>query len=374
METRSIFDFEFTLALNNRTGKYFYCCELIDSSADLIRSCVYWRWRAEQLPPDLPRRILGRAARWEVELRSRYHALDRARVSWRPRRPIAFSDPREVVLHRPRPFDVVICHDMGPVTHGHLYSPGVSRIYEQAFAAIRAARPFMVFVSEDARSEFAAIYSDDYPLMQVVSFPIRSGMASDGLRRPAGVPDRFFLTVGAVGERKNQLRAVRAFHHSRLAESGYAYVICGGMTEAGAEQVKEAAGETPGVILAGYTADDELRWLYQNASGFVLPSLLEGFGLPAAEAIHHGLVPLLSTGGALQEVAGDAAIYVDPMDLDDIAGGLRQLAEMDDEERERRVHELRQHLGRFSPEKELDKWRQTLLLAADAWAGRTATG
>jgi glycosyltransferase involved in cell wall biosynthesis len=368
------FDCEFTLALNNRTGKYFFCKEMIQSSDDLIATCLYWRVPMKQLPPRTLSRVLGRIARWEVDFRSGTGLITRLMAPSPHRRPLVFTDPREVLFYRLKPSDVVVCHDMGPMTHPDLYDPGVSRIYRKAFDQIRAARPFMIFVSEASQQEFIARYGDDFPAMRVVSPPLRIDMQQSDQRAVEGIPKKFFLTVGAVGQRKNQLRAIRAFDATGLAEDGYGYVICGGLHEAGADLAAEEARRTPGVILPGYVNDAELRWLYNNASGFVLPSLLEGFGLPAAEAVHYGLVPLLSHGGALQEVAGDGAIYVNPLDEAEIAAGMRLLADLSPEERKRRLDQLLVNVSRFSLENEASKWRETLTLAAAAWSEGSAAG
>jgi len=362
------FDCEFTLALNNRTGKYFFCKEMIQASEDLIASCLYWRVPLKQLPSRTLSRILGRIARWEVDFRSGAGLINRLLPPSPHHRPLIFTDPREVLFYRLKSCDIVVCHDMGPITHPDLYDPGVGRIYRRAFEQIRASRPFMIFVSAASRQEFVARYGDDYPAMQVVSPPLRTDIQQSDLRAVAGIPEKFLLTVGAVGERKNQLRAIRAFDASGLAKAGYAHVICGGLHEAGADVVAKLAKSTPGVILPGYVNDAELRWLYRNATGFVLPSLLEGFGLPAAEAVHYDLIPLLSHGGALQEVAGDGAIYVDPLDEADIAAGMRLLAELTPEERRTRLDQLRVNVSRFSLENEAGKWRETLMLAAAAWS------
>jgi glycosyltransferase involved in cell wall biosynthesis len=276
---------------------------------------------------------------------------------------MVFTDPRECVLYRMKPRDVVLCHDMGPLTHPHLYSPGVGKLYALAFDTIKAAKPFMLFVSEASRSDFVRICGNDFPLMRVVYPPIRTGMERGNERAVRGIPAKFFLTVGSIGARKNQVRSIEAFDASGLANEGYAYVICGG-PEPGAEQVIKLAQETAGVIVPGYVNDEELRWLYKNAKGFVLPSLLEGFGLPAAEAIDYGLVPLLGRGGALQEVAGDAAVYVDPLDVADISAGMRSLAGLGDEERNIRVAGLRHSIKRFSLESAVAAWRSALILAA----------
>jgi glycosyltransferase involved in cell wall biosynthesis len=361
----SIFDCEFTLALNNRTGKYFFCKEMIESSDDLIASCLYWRFPMKRLPFRSLSRLLGRMARLEVKLRSETPLVNRVLPPSSHRRPIIFTDPRECIFYRLRQSDIVICHDMGPVTYPELYDPGVKQLYETIFRRIQLARPHMIFVSEASRSDFIARYGDDYPLLEVIHPPLRHGMKDGALRAVDGVPQHYFLTVGAIGARKNQMRSIEAFDASGLAKAGYAYVICGG-PEPGAGPVVDMARRTPGVILPGYVEDAELRWLYKNALGFVLPSLLEGFGLPAAEAIHHGLVPLLSRGGALAEVAGESAIYVDPLDVADIAAGMVMLAGLTREQRDRRVEQSLLGIARFSPETATNRWRAALLQAASA--------
>ncbi|WP_264052721.1 glycosyltransferase [Rhodopseudomonas palustris] len=140
-------------------------------------------------------------------------------------------------------------------------------------------------------------------------------------------------------------------------------MICGG-PEPGAEHVIAAADRTPGVLIPGYVNDPQLLWLYSNAEGFILPSLLEGFGLPAAEAIHYGVIPLLSRGGALQEVAGPSAILVDPLDVDAIAQGMHQIAAMSEDAKAQRLDQMRTSIARFSTENALRVWRSVLSQAA----------
>ena len=73
------------------------------------------------------------------------------------------------------------------------------------------------------------------------------------------------------------------------------------------------------MIFSGYVTDQELAGLYKNASLYVFPSLSEGFGLPPLEAMSHNLPVASSNATCLPEILGDAAIYFDPRNTDDMA-------------------------------------------------------
>jgi len=351
-------DFEFTLALNNATGKFFICEDTIEACRDLIRSVWYWRVPLETQPPRLAARVLGRLALLEVNFRLASRLSQFVPLMRNPR-PLVFTDPREVILYELKGCDVVLCHDMGPITHPSLYHPMVKATYEAVFEKVRESRPLLVFVSEMTKTLFTALYGADYPAMTVIYPALREGVASGRETPIEAAPQRFLLTVGSVGARKNQLRSIEAFAQSKLADEGFSYVVCGG-PEPGFDGVVEAARKVAAVILPGYVNDSELRWLYAHADGFVLVSLLEGFGLPAAEAVSLGLVPLLSRGGALHEVAGESALLVDPLNTDEIAEGMRRLAYMKQQEKQERLTALRASIARFSRHSAASAWRGTL--------------
>jgi glycosyltransferase involved in cell wall biosynthesis len=351
-------DFEFSLALNNRTGKYFVCRDVIRGCSGLIGNVWYWRLPLKRPPPPLAANVLGRLAVLELHSRLNQRA-SRYLPLMRNARPVVFSDPREALLYALKPCDVVLCHDVGPVTHPGLYHPRVKYMYEAAFAKIRTAKPHLVFVSRSSLKSFIASYGDDYPSMKLIYPPLWLDIGAGPQAPIPNAPRRFLLTVGAVGSRKNHLRVIEAFAQSGLAEEGYHYVICGG-PEPGFDMVAKVASTMPAVMMTGYVSDRELRWLYANAAGFVLPSLLEGFGLPAAEAISRDLVPLLSRDGALHEVAGDHAILVDPLNVKEIAEGMRRLVVMNKEKRRERLVELKRSIARFSRQSAEKAWRATL--------------
>ena len=137
-------------------------------------------------------------------------------------------------------------------------------------------------------------------------------------------------------------------------------MLCGGK-EPGFAAVVALAGTTDGVVLMPYVSDAELAWLYGKARGFVLASLLEGFGIPLAEAISHGVVPLVSADSVLHEVAGDGALLVDPNSTEAIAAAMIRLVDLSDAERDDRLVLLRAAIERFSIEQFRADWRAALV-------------
>ena len=138
--------------------------------------------------------------------------------------------------------------------------------------------------------------------------------------------EKMILTVGAIQLRKNTARLVEAFES--LPED-WKLVLAGATSGYGAEKILERIAASPArdrIKVAGYVSEKELQRLYSRAAIFAFPSLDEGFGIPVLEAMAHGVPVLTSNCSALPEVAGDAAMLVDPHDVSAIAGALSCLA------------------------------------------------
>jgi glycosyltransferase involved in cell wall biosynthesis len=136
------------------------------------------------------------------------------------------------------------------------------------------------------------------------------------------------LFVGAIQRRKNIVRLVEAFEQS--APNDWQLVLAGS-SGFGAEEALARIESSPrrkDIQVLGYTPDSALEDLYRRASIFAFPSLDEGFGMPILDAMARGVPVLTSNCSAMPEVAGDAALLVDPHDMSAITGGLRKL--MDD--------------------------------------------
>jgi len=138
---------------------------------------------------------------------------------------------------------------------------------------------------------------------------------------------QFFLSVGVLAPQKNLARVIEAF--ARLDESGATLVLAGHPAGDYAETVLRPLAHELGVaervVFAGATSDEELRALYHAALALVYPSLGEGFGLPIIEAMACDCPVITSTISSMPEVAGDAALLVDPRNDMAIAAALRSL-------------------------------------------------
>ncbi len=145
-----------------------------------------------------------------------------------------------------------------------------------------------------------------------------------------GLPERFILFVGTLEPRKNVLRLLQAFERSRRGghlPADVCLVIAGSKgwyyEQVFAEAARLMAADAGvRILLPGFVPAAELPWWYRAASVFVYPSFYEGFGLPVLEAMASGTAVITSNTSSLPEVAGDAAILVDPTDVAALAEAL----------------------------------------------------
>lgn len=148
----------------------------------------------------------------------------------------------------------------------------------------------------------------------------------EGPRADPGAP--FILMVGATRPHKNGLRALAAFAISR-ASADHLLCIRDRQDHALLEAAREV-GIVERLVFLPPVDDAELARWYRGATCLLMPSVVEGFGLPALESLACGTVVVGSKGGAIEEVVGDAAVLVDQHDVADIAAGLDAVVEQRD--------------------------------------------
>ena len=131
------------------------------------------------------------------------------------------------------------------------------------------------------------------------------------------------MFVGTLEPRKNLARLVAALE--TLGDSVPQLVVVGatGWGDIKLDStISEKSKITSRVKFLGFVEASDLGVLYSNASAFCYPSLMEGFGLPILEAMSYGTPVVTSRGSSTQEVAGNAGVLVDPLDLSSIANGV----------------------------------------------------
>jgi alpha-1,3-rhamnosyl/mannosyltransferase len=237
---------------------------------------------------------------------------------------------------------LVTIHDIHPVLFGQYWRNLSTRT---SYLALRAHIPLALrqasciltpsrYVKQSIRDRFRVparrIAVTPHGVDQFFLEPPTAGELAAAEARFGAAP--FFLYVGVLAPHKNLTGLVRAFARlsSRAGADGIRLIIVGKPSgryrRAELVPLIRSLGLTGRVILAGFVDDALLRALYRRALALVLPSFAEGFGLPLLEAMASGTPILTSLSTAMPEVAGNAALYVDPEDPGEIAAGLERLS------------------------------------------------
>ncbi len=225
---------------------------------------------------------------------------------------------------------VLTVHDICYASHPEWFSNRDLRVLSTSvpWSIRRAAR--VITVSEVCRAEIIERYR--VPEEKVVCVYNAAGPAAQELNQAEardavselGIdPLRpYILAVGNLQPRKNLVRLIKAFE--RLITEGVdADLVLVGPEHFRSNLVHEAAaGLNARVHLTGYLTHRQLAACYQCAAVFAFPSLFEGFGIPALEAMSHGTPVVCAKAGALPEVCADAAVYFDPLDVESMADAL----------------------------------------------------
>ena len=239
---------------------------------------------------------------------------------------------------------IATVHDLGWQVHPELYPAKLRVMYGALFPWVLRRADRIIAVSRYTADDLIRRAGVEASRIEVVHHGLDPVFAESGEELPpAGADAPYLLAVGGISPRKNTRRLIEAFARWRSkggARAGYQLRITGASLDAA------AAGELPaGVSLLGYVDKAELRRLYGGAAAFLYPSIYEGFGLPIIEAMACGAPVLTSSTASAPEVAGGAAVLVDPFSLDSIDAGLDRVTEPDEARRLRSLG--RERAGHF---------------------------
>lgn len=207
-----------------------------------------------------------------------------------------------------------------------LYMRTLTRLSAKAADKIivpsRAVRDEVLRALRAPASKVAVVYEAAGP-----DFAPSDREAAAAIARGYGIESPYVLSVGSLEPGKNRARLFRAVR--RLLDEGLDVRLAVVGQKAWSYDkdlaLVEELGLRDSVIFAGYVRREHLPALYNGATAFAFPSLYEGFGLPLIEAMACGVPSLTSKVSATAEVAGDAALLVDPTSVDQIRDSLRRL-------------------------------------------------
>ncbi|MET1756873.1 glycosyltransferase family 1 protein [Novosphingobium sp. RD2P27] len=272
--------------------------------------------REEVAGEELVGRDIFRRAHVHFTLRRRFLQL-------KPPRPFGIMHwTYPVPMRMARWINIYTVHDAIPLTQPDL-SPISSRRHRAVMRQLLLHADRIVTVSQAARKDILS------SLQVEESLVVNCGQAvlgtADELKAgpPLGLEaGGYFVFCGAVEPRKNLARLIEAHARSGVDK----VLVIAGPDGWRAAEINRLIESMPSVRRSGYLERAELLALIRHARGLLFPSLAEGFGLPVAEAMRLGTPVLTSSSGALAEIAGDAALLVDPTDISAIAAGIRLLA------------------------------------------------
>ena len=238
---------------------------------------------------------------------------------------------------------VVTVHDVGVFRFPDAF-PAWTRAYSRRVVPqVLAAARRIIAVSEFTAGELEAVLRVPREKVRVVPNAVDAVFAPDG----GHADGDYVLAVGTLEPRKNLARLIEATR--RL---GVELRVVGARGWGGVE----AHGD--GVTWLGWVDDEELARLYRGALCLAYPSLYEGFGIPVLEAMACGAAVVTSAEGATAEVAGGAAVLVDPLDTAAIAAGVEEAIARRDELRPRGLERVQAFSWDESAGRTLDLYRE----------------
>lgn len=237
------------------------------------------------------------------------------------------------VDRRPAKKIVSTFHDLFVMT-GEYSSPEFRTRFTGQARRAAANSDLIIAVSEFTANQVSSLLRFDSSRIRVVPHGVRQPGRSES--RNDSQRENMILFVGALQTRKNVMRLIEAFEQlagnpreQGRPENPWRLILAGAPSGYGVSHIIDRIEKSicrDRIEVAGYVSQSDLENLYSRASIFALPSLDEGFGIPVLEAMAHGVPVVTSNRSALVEVAGDAALLVDPYATEELECALNRLA------------------------------------------------
>lgn len=333
--------FDYTVAVTETAGIARYTSELMKALLEMDLSNEYVLIITKDARED-PARTLPR----EVEIRKLPFSHQGEWMIWHRLGlplPVEFFTGKVEVFHSPDALlpplhharGVVTIHDLSHMIYPEYMDPGIAKFFDKAMRkSIERAR-MVIAVSEATKQDLVRLLGVSEDKIEVIYngvstkfSPVRDEEQLSNMRNRYKIVHPFILSIGSVQPRKNLQRLITAYsilRQRRELTHQLLFIGGGGWLSDDLFRQIEGLGVAEDIRFLGYVPDEELPTLICLADVFAFPSLYEGFGLPALEAMACGTPVVSSNISAMPEVLGDAALLVDPLDVECLAETLRQI-------------------------------------------------
>jgi len=221
---------------------------------------------------------------------------------------------------------IVLLHDLAFKFFPEAYSKYELMLQENAIKIAEKNAAVIVFTSNQNLKDFIKFYGKPKTKTAVISLGYNDEIFKNIKAEAPKLP--YFLSVGRIEKRKNTLNIVKAFELFKEQNDSNIQLILVGKNGYGSDEVEESIASSKfksDIIRPGYIEDKDLPKLYKNAFALIYPSIYEGFGFPALEAMAVGTPVLTSNIPTINEVVGDAALLVNPKEVKSITKAMNDL-------------------------------------------------
>lgn len=238
-------------------------------------------------------------------------------------------------------YKVTTIHDLVPLRFPEISHPKVVRAHKARLHWVKKEVDKIIAVSQFTKHEIVELLGIEPERITVIP------EAPDEIFKPAKKADGNYLLVAGADPRKNIPAIIQAY---KKFSKDFDLVIFG--------RPWEKIPEVPGVKLLGHVPREDLPALYSGAEALVYTSLYEGFGLPVLESMACGTPVVTSNTSSMPEVAGDAAVLVDPTNPAEIASGIEKVLS----DRKKWIEKGKEQVKKFS-------WRKTAQMTLEVYHG-----
>lgn len=236
------------------------------------------------------------------------------------------------LFHKKR---IAVVHDVAFLFFPqYIQAKNLAYLQKQLAKSLRRSNK-IIAVSEATKQDLIAHYHVPKDKLAVVHnavdhavFNSAARRHTDDTRKKFDIPEKYFLFVGNIEPRKNLLGLLKAYSRSYASHHAALVIVGGGKWSWNNSDYQAELGKLTNLPIyrTGFIPDEDMAALYAGALAFVYPSFYEGFGIPCLEAMASGCPVICSNLSSFPEIVGDAAVQVDPNNIDAIASAIAQVA------------------------------------------------